>query len=611
MKKGMLFACIFLLLALVGAANNSINDSGVNRTISTTTTVIGTTAGVDKAYQCLENQIKNKTSFSLQEAVFGTLALGARSSLTSTIDNAAGSSCWPKGACTLKDTAQVALAYARIGKNTQGIEDWILSKNGTPNDLIWYVEIDSANHEPSSCTIGYRGSSSTINIGNDMKLSGNAGSCLSISPSGYWLKVQQSCQNVQFDISCDKEFVSTLLYQKSNGGTVYVAPVTHSGASLGTTSEKVDAQCLKTGSNCDYEGTLWAAIALQRTGNDPSAYVPYLVALAPDNTRYFPSAFIYMITGGNDYYSDITQSEKQGKYWEMTATPYNRFYDTSLGLLALQGTSAGEAESAKNYLLSIQTPQGCWNNNNVRDTAFILYSGWGKAVSSTGGTGTTPLCQSAGYSCEGRFECLDGGGTVLESYQCLDSRVCCSVAVRQQTCSAKQGIICSNSQRCVGSSQEASDGSCCLGSCVETQQQEDQCTTSGGSCSLSCGTNEEESGVSCSDSSKVCCVAKTTTASSGSSLWIYILVILIIVVALGIIFRNKIRIALFKARGRGGSSAYTRPTPPSAPGTIGGFRPMRPAGFAPIRQPSPVRRAPPQRDREMDETLKKLKEMSE
>ncbi|MBX4196569.1 hypothetical protein KW805_03200 [Candidatus Pacearchaeota archaeon] len=615
MKKSLLVCVLFLSLIMVSAAANDSNSTAGNRTLPSSGALPqtpGATQGVDKAYQCLENQIKNKTSFSLQEAVFGILALGSKQSLLDTIQNNAGSNCWPKSGCTLKETSQVALAYERIGKNTQDIENWLLTRNGTPSDLTWYLEADISNHGAASCTISYGNTKATIQVNDDMTLSGNPGSCLSISPSGYWLKVQQNCLNTQFEVSCTEDFVTTLLYQKSGGGTVYVAPTTNSAPRLGTTRESVGAQCFKTGSSCDYEGSLWAALALQKTGNDPAPFIPYLTALASDNTRYFPSSFIFSITGGDDYYSDIIQSQKSGKYWEMSATPYNTFYDTSLALLALQGRNALEADNARSYLLSIQTPQGCWNNNNIRDTGFILYSGWGRSsVPHDGGSAPSTSCTSAGYSCEGRLSCLEAQGSVYESFQCADARVCCSVHPQQQTCTQRGGLICSSGQTCSGTTQQAIDGSCCIGSCQVLPVQTNECEQAQGSCSASCGSDQDELNALCADTSQVCCIAKETPASSGSKLWIWILGILIVLVALGILFRNKIRIMLFKARGKGSSSPYTRPLPPSSPGSIGGFRP-RPSGFAPVRSPAPVqpRRAPP-RDREMEETLKKLKEMSE
>ena len=64
---------------------------------------------IDKAYQCLETQISNKAQaeLSLQEAVFGTLALGSKSKLTSVIDGKAISGeRWAESSNSIKDTSQ-------------------------------------------------------------------------------------------------------------------------------------------------------------------------------------------------------------------------------------------------------------------------------------------------------------------------------------------------------------------------------------------------------------------------------------------------------------------------------------------------------------------------
>ena len=82
---------------------------------------------------------------------------------------------------------------------------------------------------------------------------------------------------------------------------------------------------------------MWAALALNKNGNNVDAFVPYLIALAEDNRRFFPSVFLYILTGGEDQYNEIVQNQKQGGYWEITSSPYKRFYDSSLGMLALGG----------------------------------------------------------------------------------------------------------------------------------------------------------------------------------------------------------------------------------------------------------------------------------
>lgn len=570
--------------------------------------------GIDKAYTCLENEIANKTSdsLSLQEAVFSTLALGSKSKLTDKIeDEMSNQNCWPKSSCTIKDTAQVLLAYDRINKNTNDIESYLLSKNDSATDILWYLQIDISSHVPSECTITYGGSSHTINIGDDMKLSGGAGSCLTLSSSGYWLQVSRTCYNEIFQVSCDKDFITSLLYQKSGSETIYVSSETHSAASSGTTEEKVKSECFKTGSSCDYEGTLWAAVALQKVGKEVSSYLPYLLALAEDNQALFPGSFLYILTAGDDQYNEVVQAQKSSGFWEAPNTRYNKFYDTALGLLSLQGSSASEVETAKTYLLSVQTPKGCWNNNNIRDTAFLLYGGWSQAVSrGDGGSGLAEVsCAEAGFYCGSQFDCPEGG-QIFAEYSCPGFQSCCSLPIIEQTCSDKNGVLCSLSQQCSGTEVSSVEGSCCLETCQPITSQVTECEEFNGFCLSSCSGNEKTAPYSCGNFGEVCCIAEED--SGGFGVWIVILIILIVLAVLGIVFRHKLQTLWFKLKNRKGSGSDREPSSSFSPRPPPRFPPAQ--RTAPIQRPPlisrPVKRAVSKVDREMEETLNKLKEMS-
>ena len=380
--------------------------------------VLAQEQSVDGAYACLNSQIANKTSesLSLEEAIFSTLALGSKSKLTDKIENEAGENCWPSSGCTIKDTAQALIAYDEINKATGDIESYLLTKNASANELTWYLQIDIEDHSTSTCNIKYDERDYQVQVQEDMTLSGGAGACLSLSSSGYWLQVSRNCHDKEFQISCDKSFITSLLYQKTGSDTIYVSSDTHSSAASGTNVETINSQCFKTSSTCNYEGSLWATIALQQTGYNVDNFLPYLLAFSEDYRDLFPASFLYIITSADDQYTEITNSQKQDGYWEAPGTEYNRFYDTALGLLSLQGTSSQEVETAKNYLLTIQTPEGCWNNNNIRDTAFLLYGGWGeKTIFSDEPDQSALGCVESGYYCEGPFACTDSGGEILNN----------------------------------------------------------------------------------------------------------------------------------------------------------------------------------------------------
>jgi len=619
MKKGV-FVCVFALMLMV--VMPIVFVSAANETTTNSEDM------VDKGYTCLENAVKNKTT-TLQNAIFASLALGSRSNIDKIISNEkkANADCWPKAGCTLKETAQVALVYFREGKNTDAIENWLLTKNSTMGDLIWYLEIDSTDHKNATCKIKYDSTERTILIRDDMKIEADPTGCYDLSDKGYWLKISPSCYSKKFDITCNKDFATALVYMKSNSDTVFVSSETHSQASNDATSEEIKAKCFKTGSVCDYEGTLWSVLALKRTGNDVSAYLPFLIALAEDNVRYFPSSFLYLLDVGQDQFSEIVNSQKSNKYWEISGSPGGRQYDTSLALMALSDNPTTQSDNAKSYLLSIQDKNtGCWGGGNIRDTAFILYSGWPREATGAGegSTSNSATCASIGKTCVKASECDGAGGTILSDNLCPNfGEFCCSVSVQKKTCLEQGGEICTSSQVCDGRSSSALDGACCLDGC-KAKPAEDTCTAGDGICRESCDDNEEEVDAICSTSGNICCKANATPEpKSFSWFWIFLLVLLIILIALAIVYRDRLKMQWLKFKGKASSAPVSRRVSPNVPGSFMGHpappsqgmfgRPGIPVGRPmphPVIRPNMPPRPNAPVDKDMEETLRKLKEMS-
>ena len=629
MKNEVVLASLIFIIVLssfVLADTNSSNATAVP-------TLTADESSTAKAYQCLTDQLGNKSAFSLQEAVFGQLALGFQQKLQDKIDSEKKSdtSCWPKAGCTLKDTAQVLLLYDKLGKDTSGIKSWILSRNASMTDLDWYLEADISKHSASTCTVKYDSTTRNLAINSDMSLSatdGDLGNCLSIS--GYWMKINPSCYSKTFQVSCADDFVSTLLYTKSGEtATVYVSSSTHSAPSSGTTSENINARCFRTsGNSCDYEGSLWAALALQKTGTDVSAlFGPYLIALSQDNQQYFPESFAYMVSGGSDKYDKIVNAQKQNQYWEAPSTKYNKYYDSSLAMLAIKGSANNALDNAKNYFLAIQSAQGCWNNDNFKDTSFLLYSAWPREGATVPGTSSSAypasVCETVGstQSCEFSYACAQAGGAVLSGFSCAGAKSCCSIKVPDQSCQGKGGKICLADEQCSGSSVSSSEGaSCCLGNCDKIIIQETCTVQSGGTCKSSCSSSEDQVTGTCAVSQNVCCKAQ---ASSGISWWlIFLLLILIILVVIAILFRDKLSIYWYKLK----AMKEQQKKPQQAQQRFNPQMPPRPTQrMSPMQRP-PMQRAPPvqrpvsqsssskkplsQSEKELEETLKKLRDMS-
>ncbi len=598
-KRGLIVFFIFVIfsLSLISALDNSTGQTQI-----------------DKAYKCLTDKISGKCStLTAEEKAFSLLSINqCQTELLS--DSSNSGQCWPSSSCTIKTTAQAVLALNNAGASTQKAQDWLFSQNSTPTELVWDVEIESAN--ATSCSIQYSGQSYTVNIDQNKQLSSNAGNCLTLDQNNYWLRVSPSCYNKEFSITCSNNFLTTTLFRKSTSSTIHVSDQTSSAAAGGTTKETVKSSCFGKGTSCNYEGSLWTALVLNTLGKDVSPYLPYLIIMADENQKFLPNAFLYALTAKSNFKISLLSQQKSNQYWMESG---DKFYDTALALYPLQQETPQGKTNAQNWLLSSQDSLGCWEGN-IRNTGFILASVWPRNLASSGGglgNGTSlPNCQNAGYFCTNSGACT--GQNLLSQFSCTSSiQQCCSSAPKNQTCSQLGGNICSSNQRCIGgtivdSADAVSPQLCCAGgSCSTTSTTQSDCQTNNGICRAGgCSSNEQVGTFSCSLSGDTCCIQNTSVSGPPPSYWwIWVLLVLIIIVVIGIIFRDNFRRFWFKINSGGKAKPGQQPprSPPYYP-FMG--RPIQRASERRIMPPSePVRRRPSRSQSELDEVLRKLKEM--
>ncbi|MFA5856202.1 MAG: hypothetical protein WC867_02520 [Candidatus Pacearchaeota archaeon] len=574
---------------------------------------------VEKAYSCLKDYLGSNcggTSNTFQLS-FNLLASAHDSSMQSSCKSALignkNNDCWgdtTSGACTLKDTALALIALEKIDTNAQESLDWLLSKRMTKTGLTWYLEIDSDNF--TECDINGR----KIMINENKKITGQDPVGLVKTYNGYWYEITDVTRN--YTISCNKDFKSTILYKKPQSNVLFVPNKLNMASGGDKIVEKVNAYCFSLTTECDYEGSLWSALALAKLQEDITPYIPYLSAMSEEtnNKKYFPSAFLYMLTGSDDYYANIVALQQQNKYWLISN---RKLYDTSIALLALQDpdvSGSAEATNARNDLLSQKDTNGCWDKIYH---SMILYSGWPKSPTSPIKGGSVPLCRDSGFYCVSSTECkiIDQ----LANYDCSGGYVCCNSEPDKETCEEKEGFICNDDEECSGSTVPSQDStSCCIGAC-QLVEDENDCDIAGGTCRTSCLDSEQDKGTSYSSAcsfQEFCCEKKPVDTSKNYKwLLILLLAILIILVILAIVFRNQLKIWWFKVKskfksGKGPDMTRRPPTPPP------GYRP----------QPRPMMARPPvhmygqdnqrrvmqgqksDKDREFEETMKKLRDMS-
>ena len=129
-------------------------------------------------------------------------------------------------------------------------------------------------------------------------------------------------------------------------------------------------------------------------------------------------------------------------------------------------------------------------------------------------------------------------------------------------------------------------------------------------CKSSCADKEEEK-ISYSNSCSfgdVCC-GRLPVEEKGTNWWLIILlVILIILVILAILYRNQLKVWMFKRK----AGLKTKPVPPTRPTFTP--QPIFPARPLPPTQRPQMRPTAPRRDttkdKEFEDTMKKLRDMS-
>lgn len=611
-----LFALLVLALPLLNAENNETEEH---------------VGEIDLAYSCLNEQIEDRgcEALSIEDKIFVALAIGeCRDSLIEDSIERGDYICWPSlrggGECDLKRTAQATLALDGYYGELDSARDWILSLRQPARDLDWFLQIISL--EPTNCAISYfyddRTVEGEISIDEDHRIDSSVGPCLERDPLRPRFEINKNCFNTSFEVNCDRSFGTSLLFQKAGEDSVYLLSGSESSAGSWL-REDLSSFCIGDGP-CNYGQNLWAVFSLRYVfGENPRDYLQYLVAFLDDNEEYLPESFLHILTNKNEYKIKLERKQNQlHGYWNLRG---NEYYDTALALLALKRN-----EKAIEWLLRNQDANGCWNNNNVRDTAFILYSVWpGEIPEAISPVPVDVTCHDVGY-CVTQEVCDEINGEELPEYRgdCGFWEICCTKEPTLENCEemysdGRQGQICPPGTRCDRETIEANDTvQCCIGECIEIveeiEEEISECELMEGICRVSCFGDEEEIDYDCIDPTHVCCIEKEPR----SLLWLWIIILLVLIgaVVVGIIYKDKTRELFLKikskfGKSKGGPSPRGPSRPPYPP------RQQPPQRMGPPGRPGPPRPHPPLRPSterppseqrpksdEMSEILRKLKE---
>ncbi len=577
----------------------------------------------EESYTCLKTKLGDNcgTLTNPEEISFSLLAMaydsGIQSDCKSKLLDKEKSNCWGDDDCDIKSTALAIIALNNINENVDNEIKWLLNddRKKVAKGLEWYLQIDTNSEFEMDCTIN----SKDVKIGADRRIKSiSSSTCLTKDSTGYYLKISPTCYDDNFTISCDQDFISNTFYKAR--GIYYVSDRISTASAGGKTNEKVNGYCFSTSANCNYEASLWATLALAKAGKPISEFLAYLYSEGDksENQKYFPAAFLYMLSDEDEYATDVKNSIKQRRWWQQSNSN-DKYYDSSLALLSLYNLDMDEITNSKEYFLNQQADEGCWADS-IKKTAFLLYAGWQKPAAVL--SGTIQNCETAGNHCVAAASCTSAN--IRTGYTCLGADICCSTNVPQQTCAEKTGSICTVGQTCSGGQMVVASGTslCCVGGiCTSAAVIQNECQLNAGTCSASCSSSQEEKQFSCGASSALkCCTVKQVKSKTGI---IILLIILIILVILAIIFRHQLQIWAFRIKSRfsSGKAQGSSKRPPSPPSSYPSLNRPRmpvfssmPARF-PTRQ-SPARQSPSVLSKtgkkisgEFDDVMKKLREI--
>ncbi len=517
----------------------------------------------EEGYDCLEEKIDDKScsELSLDELIFSVLSTGkCKEELASLSQNKSNGECFGSGnVCSVKQTAQASLALKEAGYNIRPYISWLLTQKKHENSLDWFLQIQT--DEGTNCSISNDKGSFNISVGDFKKLrTSETHSCFSLDDSKYRIKFERSCVDKEFQVICNNPFSISLMFETASVWNILDKTETLSSGENYT--GMIDSYCFKESERrdeCNYGSTLWTSLIFSVEGESFSSYLPYLVGLRERKSEFIPDSFLYYMTGNWNYYSSVLvlQNPRRG-FWRESG---NEYYDTAVALFPFPNNQNLTAkDNATTWLEKVQGDEGCWNNGDIKDTAFLLFSIWPQILDIPENDNRS-YCRDEGYYCMSNADCSKAEGEVVNGSLCSGLDICCTQPRPIPTCQEAGGIFCSEDKVCSKNvlrdiSNYDSDKICCTGDCInESEKVEPEPTTSecedfGGACRDSCSSDEELNlDFSCIGSSKKCCMPEDKDSSL--FIWIIILIIIIGLGVLGYFYRNKIKVFIKEKFGKG------------------------------------------------------------
>lgn len=456
--------------------------------------------------------------------------------------------CWPSPNCNVPESslAKIALYDSGYSDMTENVTNWTLNKKipVVLSGMDWYLQIIQNLGSKTLCSLDYDNAQNGFEINESgfiISSSDNIGDCF--TKDRYWLKLNptQECLQKNYNLTCNDSIKANFLFKSSQIPspdqleTWYVLGNLRVPDSAGNIVLNLSSYCISEATGCSYESTLWAAYAFYYTGDSENArkFLPYLISEEKNNLVLMPPAFLYYLTGEEDYANETGKFQKTDGFISVPGSSRCKYYDTALGLMlkALQNAESFNMTKLEAKLLNTaeQKREGsyfywsCSSNpdESIRDTSLLLVGlGLNQQTADectlnsytcvddctlSGGISKPYQCSSLLECCEvpeTAYTCSDKGGTCKSNcfsnetqfrYTCTTG-VCCKLNSQSSCVSELQGKICSLSEECINSVlgglipfiTSVDSSRCCRGNCSRQQS----CTQLGGEI---CNPNEGKS----------------------------------------------------------------------------------------------------------------------
>ncbi len=355
-KRGnSLFLLVLFMFLLVGSAN-AANDTEINKT---------------KAYEWLYEQMNTWSNSNVDEVALSVLALRSGGyNVSDGVDKLRDLEYSGNNWGDIKDTSLATLALYNNGINVDEEAEWLKGQHVMAfTGGNWYVQVDS--DYDGTCELHHEQTDIYFNFElNDSQITSSCG-------TSNWINFESCVSIVGIDedigVSCDLSgtYSPSLIFQSTDEYYLF-----DQGRNL-----DLENGCFfnnQGNCNCEYSG--YGGWVLDKLGED--FYVnPYLKFKC--NQNVIRNSFLYLLldsSSGGSYSTWLKNAQWPDGSWGIDEESPGEEEYTALALLALKekgSSNNANIANAARWLASRQNDDGSWNND-IRDTAFILYVLYGK-----------------------------------------------------------------------------------------------------------------------------------------------------------------------------------------------------------------------------------------